>query len=135
MQIQEARSVIYISGLASCMHGRSNTGSPHIPITRVNLVKLLLTMVSLCKSPPSHLKRSVDKKKSPHSMDDRPCLLKPKAKQFNCVYYLQTNMLSDICEELVIGSPERPLDPLYVQPASLEQATIRKKQGEELVSF
>ena len=44
-------------------------------------------------------------------------------------------MLSDICEELVIGSPERPLDPLYVQPASLEQATIRKKQGEELVSF
>ena len=42
-------------------------------------------------------------------------------------------MLSDICEELVIGSPERPLDPLYVQPASLELATIRKKQGEELV--
>ena len=43
-------------------------------------------------------------------------------------------MLSDICEELVIGSQERPLDPLYVQPASLELATIRKKQGEELVS-
>ena len=51
------------------------------------------------------------------------------------ISFLQTKMLSDICEELVIGSPERPLDPLYVQPASLELATIRKKQGEELVGY
>ncbi|XP_053396254.1 CNK3/IPCEF1 fusion protein-like isoform X1 [Mercenaria mercenaria] len=43
-----------------------------------------------------------------------------------------TKTLSDICEKIVIGSPESPLDPLYLQPASLEQATIRKKQGEEL---
>ncbi|KAL4233445.1 Connector enhancer of kinase suppressor of ras [Mactra antiquata] len=43
-----------------------------------------------------------------------------------------TKMLSDICEKIVIGSPESPLDPLYLQPASLEQATIRKKQPEEL---
>ncbi|XP_052241563.1 CNK3/IPCEF1 fusion protein-like isoform X2 [Dreissena polymorpha] len=43
-----------------------------------------------------------------------------------------TTLLSDICEKLVIGSPESPLDPLYLQPAALELATIRKKQGEEL---
>lgn len=50
-----------------------------------------------------------------------------------CLYF-QTTTLSDICEKLVIGPTERPLDPLYLQPASLEQAVIRKKQGEELVS-
>ena len=49
------------------------------------------------------------------------------------IIVLQTKTLSDICEKIVIGSPESPLDPLYLQPASLEQATIRKKQGEELV--
>ncbi|XP_041352032.1 connector enhancer of kinase suppressor of ras 2-like isoform X2 [Gigantopelta aegis] len=36
--------------------------------------------------------------------------------------------LSEICDELVMNSKE----PLVVQPASLELATIRKKQGEEL---
>ncbi|WAR08235.1 CNKR3-like protein [Mya arenaria] len=40
--------------------------------------------------------------------------------------------LSEICEKLVIGSTDSPLDPLYLQPASLELATIRKKPGEEL---
>lgn len=43
-----------------------------------------------------------------------------------------TKTLSEICEKLVIGSADTPLDPLYLQPASLEQATIRKKPGEEL---
>lgn len=39
--------------------------------------------------------------------------------------------MSDICDEIVIQSR----DPLVIQPTSLELATIRKKQGEELVRF
>lgn len=39
--------------------------------------------------------------------------------------------LADICDGLVINNTEA----LHLQPASLETATIRKKQGEELVSL
>ena len=45
-------------------------------------------------------------------------------------YYLfQCDKLSKVCDELVIKNR----DPLVIQPASLEVATIGKKPGEELV--
>ena len=42
----------------------------------------------------------------------------------------QCRMLMEYCEGVVRNTR----DPLVIQPAALEQATIRKKQGEELVS-
>ena len=42
----------------------------------------------------------------------------------------QCDILAEVCFELV-----RDKESLICQPASLEQATIRKKPGEELVSF
>ena len=40
-------------------------------------------------------------------------------------------MLADYCDGLVVSNSET----LSIQPASLEQTTIRKKPGEELVSL
>lgn len=39
--------------------------------------------------------------------------------------------MTEYCDELVLNMKES----LVVQPAALEMATIRKKQGDELVSF
>jgi hypothetical protein len=46
------------------------------------------------------------------------------------MFTFQCHMLADYCDGLIVNNTET----LLIQPASLEQTTIRKKQGEELVS-
>ncbi len=48
-----------------------------------------------------------------------------------CISFFQCKDLSELSNSIVRDS----LDPLVLQPASLEIATIRKKPDEELVSF
>ncbi|KAK3609147.1 hypothetical protein CHS0354_032674 [Potamilus streckersoni] len=103
-----AELIGYLKTLVSWLDRSPFNGFHDLCLVRNTIVKLGLEVISMCQKPDITIS----------DMEQN--------------FSTSIRMLCDICEELVIGSPDRPQDPLFVQPASLELATIRKKPGEEL---